>query len=180
MNRLISKRRSILTLISTSLAVACLCLGFSPLLIAQEQIAPLNAESSTSPDSPTSPEGTPAANEPPPSPPKPEISFDYLKYEAGKVAPGSQLRHQFHYTNEGEKPLRLTEVGVGCSCKLISFDAEIPPGESGVIDVELEIYPEWAGQIFTKNIWVLTNDPLVPQAALTITGEVTVITPQTP
>jgi hypothetical protein len=48
----------------------------------------------------------------------------------------------------------------------------IQPGETGTIRLSVKIYPEWAGQKFTKGAVAIINDPAMPRFTLRLTGKV--------
>ncbi len=67
----------------------------------------------------------------------PDIEFDNVKYNYGKVKVGSLINHTFNITNNGDQPLVLLKVVPSCGCSVASFTKEpIKPGGKGEITVK--------------------------------------------
>ncbi len=103
----------------------------------------------------------------------PRLTMESMSFEAGKIPAGSTLSHSFSLRNDGDQPLIIEQVRPGCGCTVAEFERELAPGESGAIDVSMEIYEQWAGSQLRKTVWVISNDPLHRQVRLVISGEVT-------
>lgn len=88
----------------------------------------------------------------------------------GTVAYNSDGRREFVFTNNGNKPLIITNVQSTCGCTVPTYPKEpIAPGAKGVIGVKYDT--SRAGQAFTKKI-TLTTNAVEPSRTLTIKGNV--------
>ena len=88
----------------------------------------------------------------------------------GTVAYNSDGRREFVFTNNGNKPLIITNVQSTCGCTVPTYPKEpIAPGAKGVIGVKYDT--SRAGQAFTKTV-TLTTNAVVPSKTLTIKGNV--------
>ncbi|MFV8368342.1 DUF1573 domain-containing protein [Flavobacterium sp. LB2R40] len=88
----------------------------------------------------------------------------------GTVAYNSDGRREFVFTNNGNKPLIITNAQGSCGCTVPTYPKEpIAPGARGVIGVKYDT--SRAGQAFTKTV-TLTTNAVVPNKTLTIKGNV--------
>ena len=88
----------------------------------------------------------------------------------GTVAYNSDGRREFVFTNNGNKPLIITNVQSTCGCTVPTYPKEpIAPGAKGVIGVKYDT--SRAGQAFTKTV-TLTTNAVEPSRTLTIKGNV--------
>ena len=88
----------------------------------------------------------------------------------GNVAYNSDGRREFVFTNNGNKPLIITNAQGSCGCTVPTYPkAPIAPGAKGVIGVKYDT--SRAGQAFTKTV-TLTTNAVVPSKTLTIKGNV--------
>ena len=88
----------------------------------------------------------------------------------GTVAYNSDGRREFVFTNNGNKPLIITNVQSTCGCTVPTYPKEpIAPGAKGVIGVKYDT--SRAGQAFNKTI-TLTTNAAQPTKTLTIKGNV--------
>ncbi|SHG76362.1 Protein of unknown function [Flavobacterium micromati] len=88
----------------------------------------------------------------------------------GTVAYNSDGKREFVFTNNGNKPLIITNAQGSCGCTVPSYPKEpIAPGAKGVIGVKYDT--SRGGQTFTKTI-TLTTNATVPNKTLTIKGNV--------
>jgi hypothetical protein len=88
----------------------------------------------------------------------------------GTVAYNSDGRREFVFTNNGNKPLIITNAQGSCGCTVPTYPkAPIAPGAQGVIGVKYDT--SRAGQAFTKTV-TLTTNAVVPSKTLTIKGNV--------
>ena len=88
----------------------------------------------------------------------------------GTVAYNSDGRREFLFTNNGNKPLIITNVQSTCGCTVPTYPKEpIAPGAKGVIGVKYDT--SRAGQAFTKTV-TLTTNAVEPSRTLTIKGNV--------
>jgi len=88
----------------------------------------------------------------------------------GTIAHNSDGKREFVFTNNGNKPLIITNAQGSCGCTVPSYPKEpIAPGAKGVIGVKYDT--SRGGQPFTKTI-TLTTNAAVPNKTLTIKGNV--------
>ena len=104
--------------------------------------------------------------------PQPRLDIEAPVFDAGEIGPGTLVKHEFVIKNTGRAPLEIKEVKPGCGCAVADFDRIVEPGASGKINITIRVYPEWAGQHIRKAAWVLTNDPVSPQARVVVEGQV--------
>ena len=91
----------------------------------------------------------------------------------GTVAYNSNGKREFTFTNNGNKPLIITNAQGSCGCTVPSYPREpIAPGAKGVIGVNYDT--SRAGQAFTKTI-TLTTNAVESTKVLTIKGNVLAI-----
>lgn len=88
----------------------------------------------------------------------------------GTIAANSDGRREFVFTNNGNKPLIITNAQGSCGCTVPTYPKEpIAPGAKGVIGVKYDT--SRAGQPFTKTV-TLTTNAVTPNKTLTIKGNV--------
>jgi hypothetical protein len=89
----------------------------------------------------------------------------------GTVAYNSDGKREFVFTNNGNKPLIITNAQGSCGCTVPTYPKEpIAPGAKGVIGVKYDT--SRAGQAFTKTVTLTTNAVGQPTKTLTIKGNV--------
>jgi hypothetical protein len=89
----------------------------------------------------------------------------------GTVAANSDGKREFVFTNNGNKPLIITNATGSCGCTVPSYSKEpIAPGAKGVIGVKYDT--SRAGQPFTKTVTITSNAVGSPSKTLTIKGNV--------
>lgn len=89
----------------------------------------------------------------------------------GTVAANSDGKREFVFTNNGNKPLIITNATGSCGCTVPSYSKEpIAPGAKGVIGVKYDT--SRAGQPFTKTVTITSNAAGIPSKTLTIKGNV--------
>lgn len=91
-------------------------------------------------------------------------------YDAGGVAKGEKISHDFVIRNDGEAPLEISDVRPACGCTVAEFDKTIAAGESGTVRAALDT-TTFDGPI-AKDITVFTNDPVNPKLRLSVKAEV--------
>ncbi|MES2240443.1 MAG: DUF1573 domain-containing protein [Bacteroidota bacterium] len=88
----------------------------------------------------------------------------------GTIAHNADGKREFVFTNNGNKPLIITNTQGSCGCTLPSTPKEpIAPGAKGVIGVKYAT--DRVGQ-FTKTVTVTSNAEGQPTKTLTIKGTV--------
>lgn len=89
----------------------------------------------------------------------------------GTIAANSDGKREFVFTNNGNKPLIITNATGSCGCTVPSYSKEpIAPGAKGVIGVKYDT--SRAGQPFTKTVTITSNATGTPSKVLTIKGNV--------
>jgi hypothetical protein len=69
----------------------------------------------------------------------PEIQFDNLSYNFGKVIQGEMLSYTFHFKNTGKSSLIIAGVEASCGCTTsVPPKAPIKPGEKGEISITFD------------------------------------------
>ena len=101
--------------------------------------------------------------------PEPKITFANSVLDFGKVGPGQQLVGQFKITNTGEGPLKITEVEKCCGVVATLDKEEIAPGES--VNLEIRYTSGQVASLFSRRLYVNSNDNTMPRAELTIKAE---------
>ncbi len=120
-------------------------------------------------DEPVKPGEPASSNEAPP-----KVVVDADEFDFGRVAYGQSAEHTFHFSNEGQGPLKLESGGTSCNrCTLSKVPTEpIPPGETADVVVVFHAATEDAD--FRQSATIITNDPETPRVELTVTGRVVV------
>ncbi|AFC22910.1 DUF1573 domain-containing protein [Saprospira grandis] len=94
-----------------------------------------------------------------------EDAFDF-----GTIKQGEKVTHTFKFTNDGDKPLTITNAKGSCGCTVPQYPKEpIAPGESGEIEVEFNSAGKKGAQ--TKFV-TLTANTNPAQTRLTIKADV--------
>lgn len=89
----------------------------------------------------------------------------------GTVAANSDGKREFVFTNNGNKPLIITNAAGSCGCTVPTYSKEpIAPGAKGVIGVKYDTTR--AGQPFSKTVTITSNAEGFPTKVLTIKGTV--------
>ena len=100
----------------------------------------------------------------------PELTFETMEHDFGKITEGSKVEYEFKFTNTGEAPLIISEVKASCGCTTPSWPkGVIKPGMSDIIKVEYNSTGR-PGQ-FSKGI-VVTSNTYPNQNILKISGVV--------
>ena len=89
------------------------------------------------------------------SPSQDSIIFDKLEHDYGTIEKGGDGNCVFTFTNQGQKPLLLSNVRASCGCTVPQWPREpIAPGEQGEIKVK---YNTNIAGTFNKSITVNSN-----------------------
>ena len=96
--------------------------------------------------------------------------FDTETIDYGTVAHNADGKREFVFTNNGNKPLIITNTQGSCGCTVPTTPKEpIAPGAKGIIGVK---YATDRIGAFTKNVTVTSNAEGLPKKVLTIKGTV--------
>ena len=88
----------------------------------------------------------------------PEITFDILEHNFGKVREGEKVGWYFKYSNTGDKPLIITSANASCGCTVPEYHKEpLPPGKEGLIKVVFDTSGRSGKQ--TKTVTIESNAP---------------------
>ena len=100
----------------------------------------------------------------------PSIYFSEDSWDFGEITPDELPTHIFEFKNIGDEVLIIKGTKVNCeSCigPLISTK-ELNPGEEGELKITVNSL-DMIGR-FTKRVYVESNDPVNPRAAVTVSG----------
>jgi len=103
----------------------------------------------------------------------PEIQFENLVYNFGKVIQGEILSYTFHFKNVGRSSLLITGIEASCGCTTsVPPRAPIQPGEKGEIKITFDSKHKF-GEV--TSYLVVTANTYPAQTVLTVNA--TVINP---
>ena len=86
----------------------------------------------------------------------PAIEFEKTEHDFGKVLQGEVVTYSFHFTNTGNAPLLISEVGSSCGCTVGDYPREpINPGKTGSIKVTYDSSGHHGFQ--SRNLTVMSN-----------------------
>lgn len=85
----------------------------------------------------------------------PELTFDETEHDFGTIDQGTNVEHEFTFTNTGDAPLVITNATSSCGCTVPTWTKEpIAPGETG----EMLVKFNGSGQNqVTKTVTVTAN-----------------------
>jgi hypothetical protein len=100
----------------------------------------------------------------------PEIQFENLSYNFGKVIRGERLSYTFHFKNVGKSSLLIAGVDASCGCTTsIPPKEPIKPGEKGEITITFDSAQK-DGEVISY--LVVTANTYPAQTVLTIHAKV--------
>ena len=100
----------------------------------------------------------------------PEIQFENLIYNFGKVIQGEILSYTFHFKNVGKANLLITGIEASCGCTTsIPPKAPIKPGEKGEIKITFDSKSK-SGEVISY--LVVTANTYPAQTVLTVHAKV--------
>ena len=86
------------------------------------------------------------------------IKFDKEEHDFGSLLQGEVVTYSFHFTNTGNMPLIISEVGTSCGCTAGDYPREpIAPGKEGVIKVTYDSKGHHGFQSRTLTVMSNTN-----------------------
>lgn len=101
----------------------------------------------------------------------PTIQFENTTFDFEEAPPSAALEHDFIFTNTGDRPLLITKVQSTCGCTAATANEDpIEPGGTGKINSKIRV--SRLPGVFTKAIYVESNDPNNPKVSLKVTGKV--------
>jgi len=68
----------------------------------------------------------------------PPLSIDHAVFDFGSVVFGKAVTHTFVVRNAGDTAVALRQISALCDCFHARFDASVPPGGTGRIDVTID------------------------------------------
>ncbi len=105
----------------------------------------------------------------------PELSFDKLRHNFGKINQGESVSHQFVFTNTGQAELIINNAKGSCGCTVPKWPRKpIAPGESEEIKVTFNSAGKSGKQ--SKTITLVTN--AIPNTTV-LTISANILTEQT-
>lgn len=101
----------------------------------------------------------------------PTMDFEFDTYDFGKLNAGDDASVEFTFTNNGKKPLIITNVKASCGCTTPYWSKEpVKPGEQGTIKAKYNTVGKNGG--FNKPI-TITSNASTPTKRIFIKGNVT-------
>jgi len=114
--------------------------------------------------------GIPGLNSAPPGP-QPRVQVVNPLYDFGSALEGKMVEHVFKIKNTGKGELQIRGVKTSCGCTAAAPSKNhLAPGEEADISVGFDTHFQKGHQI--RTITAYTNDPVTPQAVMTMQGEV--------
>lgn len=103
----------------------------------------------------------------------PVVRLDPAAIDFGVLSQGAIRKIEVALYNDGSAPLEIQKVDSDCGCTVPKLaDSLLSPGERTVMNVTLSTRT-FSGKI-VKHVFLQTNDPASPRAALTLTATVRV------
>ncbi len=101
----------------------------------------------------------------------PRLVIDKPVYDFGTVEQGTRVEHAFKIRNDGSASLQVSKVDSSCGCTAgVSADGFVGPGRDTWVTVTFDT-SRISGRT-SKTVILHSNDPTVPEAALSLTGQV--------
>ncbi len=101
----------------------------------------------------------------------PNVSFETLSHDFGRIKEGDKVKHAFNLTNSGKSNLIIRKIKSTCGCTVLKTDKKIVvPGETIPLLVEFDSKGKLGRQ--TKTITVITNAPEAQQTTLRISATI--------
>jgi len=126
-------------------------------------VAPTSADPNAQPQAVSAESTAPAG-------PTTTMTFEQTDYDFGSVKEGEKVQHTYKFKNTGSEPLIISGAKGSCGCTVPKWPSEpIPPGGTGVIDVQFDSKGKPGKQ--TKRVTVNANT-IPAQTFLNISGNV--------
>jgi hypothetical protein len=101
----------------------------------------------------------------------PKIQFAAPVYDFGRVPAGEVVKHEFAFTNVGDRRLEIRDVRTSCGCTTAGvWPRQLDPGVGGTIPIELRTLS--FNGLLAKTVTVTSNDTNQPVAVLQLKGTV--------
>jgi len=102
----------------------------------------------------------------------PTILVDNDTYNFGAALEGTFVTHRFVISNIGDEPLQNLQARSTCGCTMTAISTStLAPGESVEVEVTFDT-AGYGGRTVTKQVYVVSNDPVTPTLYLYVLGEV--------
>src|SRR5688572_19331933 len=93
------------------------------------------------------------------------------RFEFGDMDQDAVMRHTFEIRNDGDQPLKVTEMGTSCKCTTAGLDKDhLQPGETAIITMEWNA--KGSLSLFEQHAEYKTNDPRRPRFRLIVSGTI--------
>ncbi len=101
----------------------------------------------------------------------PELSFDKMEVDAGRILQGDIFDCEFEFKNTGKAPLVISGVSASCGCTVLRNypQDKIMPGEKGKIEVSYNSDNKRGEQV---SVIAITANTLPPRTELAIRAQV--------
>lgn len=102
--------------------------------------------------------------------PAAKIKFEKLSHDFGEVGTRRKYTGEFIYTNNGDGPLKITEVKKCCGVVTTLSKDELAPGESGILKVQYT--SGRTSGVIRRQLDVSSNDKANPKVTLTLKAKI--------
>ena len=107
----------------------------------------------------------------------PAILVDNDTYDFGTALEGTFVTHRFVISNTGDEPLQNLQARSTCGCTMTALSTNtLAPGASVEVEVTFDT-AGYGGRTVTKQVYVVSNDPVTPTLYLYLIGEVRALQP---
>jgi len=100
--------------------------------------------------------------------PAPKMVLAKTVHDFGEIGPGTAQEARFEFTNEGNAPLKITQVHSCCGVvtRGVKAGQVYKPGESGALELDYRASTQPGSM--TRNLYIRSNDPKLNTASMTI------------
>ncbi|NCD41440.1 MAG: DUF1573 domain-containing protein [Bacteroidia bacterium] len=86
----------------------------------------------------------------------PEIVFETLTHDFGRVVQGEKVTFAYKFKNAGNKDLLIVKISASCGCTVVDYPRDpIPPGENGILYITFNSTAKKGYQ--NKQVTVMAN-----------------------